>query len=76
LLLDLWTPVEKKRDLGYLAAGLLGLILIGSFKLDASTAEYAFGKIMCLTVWRCISSGFSVVGGDRADHVGGICGPD
>jgi len=45
LLLDLWTPVEKKRDLGYLAAGLLGLILIGSFKLDASTAEYAFGKM-------------------------------
>jgi len=48
LLLDLWTPVEKKRDLGYLAAGLLGLILIGSFKLDASTAEYAFGKMYLL----------------------------
>ena len=48
LLLDLWTPVEKKRDLGYLAAGLLGLILIGSFKLDASTAEYAFGKMYVL----------------------------
>jgi len=45
LLLDLWTPVEKKRDLGYLAAGLLGLILIGSFRMDASTAEYAFGKM-------------------------------
>ncbi len=45
LLLDLWTPVEKKRDLGYLAAGLLGLILIGSFRMDASTVEYAFGKM-------------------------------
>src|SRR6267154_4625585 len=45
LLLDLWTPVEKKRNLGYLAAGLLGLILIGSFKLDASVTEYAFGRM-------------------------------
>src|SRR5260221_1071957 len=45
LLLDLWTPVEKKRNLGYLAAGLLGLILIGSFKLDASEVQYAFGKM-------------------------------
>ncbi len=31
LLADLWTPVAEKRKLGYLAAIVLRLILLGSF---------------------------------------------
>lgn len=42
LLLDLWTAPDKKRLLGYGAAAAVGLILLWSFKLDASTAQYAF----------------------------------
>ncbi|MDB6121801.1 MAG: proton-translocating NADH-quinone oxidoreductase, chain, partial [Pedosphaera sp.] len=44
LLVDLWTPVEHKKKLGYAAAAALGLILIGSFKLGGET-QYAFGKM-------------------------------
>src|SRR5215218_4370362 len=45
LLVDLWTPVEHKKKLGCVAAAALGLILIGSFKLHAGEAQYAFGKM-------------------------------
>src|SRR6266403_2150974 len=48
LLADLWTPTEKKRKLGYWAAAAVGLILIGSFKLNASEVQYAFGKMYVL----------------------------
>lgn len=48
LLVDLWTPVEAKRKLGYLAAIILGLILIGSFKLSAPDPQYAFGGMYVL----------------------------
>lgn len=48
LLADLWTPPEQKRKLGYAAAIGLGLILLGSFKLDASGVEYAFNKMYVL----------------------------
>ena len=44
LLLDLWTPAEHKRKLGYAAAGAVALVLIGSFWMQAPTAEYAFAK--------------------------------
>jgi len=44
LLLDLWTPVERKRLLGYGAALALSLILVYSFfKLDSGTSQFAFG---------------------------------
>ena len=42
LLLDLWTPAPQKRALGYGAALALGFVLAYSFKLDASTAQFAF----------------------------------
>ena len=42
LLLDLWTPAPQKRALGYGAALALGVVLAYSFKLDASTAQFAF----------------------------------
>ena len=48
LLADLWTPAEKKRKLGYVAAAGVGLILIGSFKLNANEVQYAFGKMYVL----------------------------
>lgn len=38
LLLDLWTPAARKRDLGYVAAGLLACILLGSFSLSPAVA--------------------------------------
>ena len=44
LLLDLWTPAEQKRALGYGAALALVVILGYSFKLDVSEAQYAFGQ--------------------------------
>src|SRR5437667_933142 len=44
LLIDLWTPVERKRFLGYGAAAALALVLGYSlFKFDSSTAQFAFG---------------------------------
>ena len=42
LLLDLWTPSEKKRSLGYGAAALVTLTLVWSFRIDASTPQLAF----------------------------------
>jgi NADH-quinone oxidoreductase subunit N len=42
LLVDLWTPPERKRSLGYVAAAALGLILCFSFTVDASEPAYAF----------------------------------
>ena len=48
LLADLWTPAAEKRKLGYLAAIVLGLILLGSFKLGAPDPQYAFGGMYVL----------------------------
>ena len=42
LLIDLWTPLERKRQLGYVAALALGIILALSFAVDASTPQTAF----------------------------------
>src|ERR1700675_3469482 len=36
LLADLWTPVQHKRKLGYIAAGVLTLFLIGTFTSHCS----------------------------------------
>ena len=44
LLLDLWTPAEQKRVLGYGAALALLVILVYSFTLDVSEIQYAFGQ--------------------------------
>lgn len=44
LLLDLWTPAEQKRRLGYIAAFALALVLGLSFAIDTSTAQFAFGE--------------------------------
>jgi NADH-quinone oxidoreductase subunit N len=43
LLIDLWTPLERKRQLGYVAALALGITLTLSFAMDSST-QYAFGE--------------------------------
>lgn len=48
LLLDLWTPVEKKRKLGYVAAAVVGLILTASFFINFGGNFYAFGQIYVL----------------------------
>ena len=48
LLVDLWTPADKKRWLGYGAAAVLAFILADSFRIDASTAQYACGKLYIL----------------------------
>ncbi|HWF19009.1 MAG TPA: NADH-quinone oxidoreductase subunit N [Verrucomicrobiae bacterium] len=46
LLADLWTPsVEQKRQLGWIAAIGLGLILLFSFKFSGGDPQYAFGKM-------------------------------
>ncbi|MBI3415760.1 MAG: NADH-quinone oxidoreductase subunit N [Verrucomicrobia bacterium] len=44
LLIDLWTPADGKRALGYGAAAAVALILAYSFKLDATAAQFAFGQ--------------------------------
>jgi len=44
LLLDLWTPPEQKRQLGYGAALAVAVVLCYSFRLDVSQAQYAFGQ--------------------------------
>jgi NADH-quinone oxidoreductase subunit N len=45
LLLDLWTPVEMKRPLGYAAAAALGFVLLFSFSgfIDSGGTVTAFG---------------------------------
>ncbi len=45
LLVDLWTPAARKRNLGYAAAGAVGIILLGSFFIQAPQAQYAFGQM-------------------------------
>src|SRR3954465_11633497 len=42
LLIDLWTPVERKKYLGYGAAVALGIVLVLSFAIDASAPQTAF----------------------------------
>jgi len=44
LLLDLWTPVEQKRQLGYAAAAALGFVLLFSFSslVDPGVTATAF----------------------------------
>ena len=44
LLIDLWTPQENKRSLGYAAAALVALTLLWSLRIDASVTQYAFGQ--------------------------------
>ncbi len=45
LLLDLWTPADRKRQLGHAAAGLLTIVLAYSFALNAPEPQYAFGHM-------------------------------
>ena len=47
LLVDLWLPAARKRDLGYIAAAGLALILAGSFFVPM-TEPYAFGHMYVL----------------------------
>lgn len=44
LLIDLWTPLERKRQLGYAAALALGVIFLLSFAVDSTVPQYAFGE--------------------------------
>jgi NADH-quinone oxidoreductase subunit N len=44
LLIDLWTPAERKRQLGYAAALALAIIFALSFAIDASAPRLAFGN--------------------------------
>jgi NADH-quinone oxidoreductase subunit N len=44
LLLDLWTPSQRKHLLGYLGAAALGLVLVGSFFIPVTEVpQTAFG---------------------------------
>ena len=44
LLLDLWTPTQRKHLLGYLGAAALGLVLVGSFFIPVTEVpQTAFG---------------------------------
>ncbi|MDA7657613.1 NADH-quinone oxidoreductase subunit N [Verrucomicrobia bacterium] len=44
LLLDLWTPPQRKHLLGYLGAAALGLVLVGSFFIPVTEVpQTAFG---------------------------------
>ncbi|MBP8259606.1 MAG: NADH-quinone oxidoreductase subunit N [Verrucomicrobia bacterium] len=48
LVLDLWTPADRKGDLGIAAIGGLALILAGSFLFGAGAPQYAFGGMYVL----------------------------
>jgi len=79
LLLDLWTPPERKRLLGYGAAASLLLVLIYSFfRFDASTAQYAFGHSYVLDALALYFKRFFLLAAivvlmmavEFADHIG------
>ena len=42
LMIDLWTPAARKAQLGYLAAAVLGVLLIGSFWVQPAAPVFAF----------------------------------
>ena len=44
LMADLWLPVSQRRNLGYVAAAAVGLILLGSFAWNPVTPQYAFNN--------------------------------
>lgn len=44
LLIDLWLPAEKRRQLGYFAAAAVGLILIASFAWNPTLPQFAFNN--------------------------------
>src|SRR3569833_2108937 len=44
LLIDLWLPAERRPQLGYVAAGAVALILIGSFAIHSGPPQYAFNN--------------------------------
>lgn len=48
LLMDLWTPVAQKRHLGYVAAILVGVTLVGSFAMLVPEPRFAFGGMYVL----------------------------
>ncbi|NJN06205.1 MAG: NADH-quinone oxidoreductase subunit N [Rhodobacteraceae bacterium] len=48
LLIDLWLPAERRRSLGYVAAGAVGLILLYSLSMTAGEAQFAFGRMYVL----------------------------
>jgi NADH-quinone oxidoreductase subunit N len=43
LMIDLWMPAERRRTLGYVAAGAVALILVGSFIWNPGT-QFAFNN--------------------------------
>ena len=44
LVADLWLPVSQRRNLGYVAAAAVGLILLGSFAWNPVMPQYAFNN--------------------------------
>lgn len=48
LLLDLWTPSQQKRELGWVAVVVLGLVLAGSFLFNTGQGLTAFGGLYVL----------------------------
>ena len=45
LLADLWLPAAQKRNLGYVAAAVLAVLLIVSFKFGGTEPQYLFGRM-------------------------------
>src|SRR5690349_20456057 len=48
LLIDLWIPPKHKRQLGFVAAGRLLVILLASFLYPDGLTQFAFGKTYVL----------------------------
>jgi len=82
LLVDLWLPVEKRRQLGYFAAAAVGLILIASFFWNpSSTPQFGFNNSYVLDPLALYFKRFFLLAAvfvlimsvDFADHIlGGI----
>jgi NADH-quinone oxidoreductase subunit N len=48
LLADLWMPAAAKRNLGYVAAAGLAVVLVGSLFFNATEPRFAFGHLYVL----------------------------
>jgi NADH-quinone oxidoreductase subunit N len=48
LLIDLWTPIEHKRKLGYVAAAAVFVLFFISLRMNATEPQFAFGNTYVL----------------------------
>ena len=63
LLIDLWTPAEKKRSLGYAGAVALGLIFVGTYVWSPEGPAFAFGETYVIDALALFFKRFFLIAG-------------